>query len=126
MTERIPFPEHAWPLLRRALEHIAAHPGEFWMGAFLLDFAESDSVDIECWAREHPAMKAPACGTVACLAGRICLEAGAFEFNSFAAFDALGLSRFSARDGSVRAAALDEADAEREQAEDARWYGGAS
>ncbi|GAB3251806.1 hypothetical protein [Kineosporia babensis] len=49
----IAFPKHAWPLLKKALQHIADHPSEFDMSDWLI-------VDAHC-------------GTTACLAGRITL-----------------------------------------------------
>jgi hypothetical protein len=68
----IPFPAHAWPLMRSALRHIADHEDQFWMGAFiqgaddaLTDFTSAGFLTV-CPPR-------PACGTVACLAGRLVL-----------------------------------------------------
>lgn len=95
MTERIPFPDHAWPLLRKALEHIAAHPDEFHMADFIVHASRPDVVD--GWER-MTGRAMPECGTVACLAGHIQLAAGAVPgvdlFSSFGAFEALGLGRY--------------------------------
>jgi hypothetical protein len=69
----IPFPAHAWPLMRSALAHIADHPEEFDMAWFV--------------HRNH-------CGTTACLAGRIALihNPKTDYASSFSAMRALGIS----------------------------------
>jgi hypothetical protein len=84
VNARIPFPEHAWPLLRKALEHIAAHPDEFYMREFRVRRDQLGTVD-EDTGDEYPTLNDittwtglsfPDCGTVACLAGHINLAAG--------------------------------------------------
>lgn len=73
----IPFPAHAWPLMKQALQHIADHPSEFDMA----DWVARD---------QH-------CGTTACLAGRIALIANPAEPvpNDFAACAAMGIDTWS-------------------------------
>lgn len=71
---RIPFPEGAFPLLRKALERIAAHPEEFYMPSWIVtDDPLEDEDNRE--AVEHRTGR-PFCGTAACLAGHIQLAAG--------------------------------------------------
>ncbi|GAB6901989.1 hypothetical protein [Kineosporia succinea] len=90
----IPFPAHAWPLLRAALQHIADHPEEFWMQQFTTSpeyVKELRGVD-SCWL---PAQLPPpgACGTIACLGGRIALihDPSTVHVTSFTVMRALGL-----------------------------------
>jgi hypothetical protein len=96
VTDRIPFPQHAWPLLRKALEHIAAHPDEFYMGDWLLytdrldPDDENDAAEIRC-VTAATGLPLPACGTVACLAGRIVLLSGDETLPDHAGGLALGL-----------------------------------
>jgi hypothetical protein len=73
VSDRIAFPEHAWPLLRKALEHIAAHPDEFYMGYWWVGLEHTNEVAEVVATTGLPF---PECGTAACLAGHICLEAG--------------------------------------------------
>jgi hypothetical protein len=93
VTDKLTFPAESWPLMRRALQHIADHPDEFYMRAYVLRVGGGG------WNRKaierelgHPV---PECGTVACLAGRIQLEAGeppdGADFGSRGALLALGM-----------------------------------
>jgi hypothetical protein len=88
VTDKLTFPAESWPLMRRALQHIAGHPDEFYMGAYVMRTV-GGGWDQEAVERNlgHPL---PECGTVACLAGRIQLESGEpLDSDSFGARGAL-------------------------------------
>ena len=93
----IPFPEHAWPLMKAALQHIADHPEEFYMGDYILRGPEIEDernwMARLGWPRHMPAN---ACGTVACLAGRIDLIANplAVDSSTESALETLGLDPY--------------------------------
>lgn len=79
-TDRVAFPETAWPLFRKALEHIAGNPDEFYMGTWIInreiieaDYADFSTVEEYTQAMGRPL---PECGTAACLAGHIALAYG--------------------------------------------------
>lgn len=86
MTEKVEFPEHAWPLMRKALEHIAGHPDEFFMQEYVItreDLTDPSWLAATGIAGPHPEQVItattghpfPECGSVACLAGHINLLA---------------------------------------------------
>lgn len=96
MTERIPFPDHAWPLMKRALEHIAGHPESFYMPNWVVDVRVMTGPTREEWERditEVTGLPLPSCGTVACLGGWVVLlsESGDYPDDE-SALAALGLS----------------------------------
>lgn len=102
MTDRIPFPEHAWPLMRKALEHIAGHPDEFYMPDWILRVSDLDpDVSTDRNVLKDVILRTgrplPQCGTVACLAGHIILAAGdtTLPENDIGALGALGIERGS-------------------------------
>lgn len=71
----IPFPEHAWPLFRKALEHIAQHPDEFYMKFFTV-VRGKDHPNLMGQVETRTQLPFPQCGTAACLAGHISMAAG--------------------------------------------------
>lgn len=95
MTERIPFPDHAWPLMKRALEHIAEHPGSFYMPAWVIrldDFHHETRAAMKQQITAVTGQPIPACGTVACLAGWITLLDHEDRYpNDVSALEVLGL-----------------------------------
>lgn len=93
----IPFPEHAWPLLKRALEHIAEHPGSFYMPSWVVRLGDEASplrgTEMAEEVTKVTGLPLPACGTVACLAGWVVLlDGSAYEPNDETALLVLGLS----------------------------------
>ena len=91
----LPFPETAWPKLRAALQHIADHPSEFYMGTYIVRLsAEHTSPDDVRRLERMVGGTLPACGTVACLAGRITLmdDPDAVTAHTGSALMVLGLS----------------------------------
>jgi hypothetical protein len=99
VSERIPFPAESWPLLRKALEHIAAHPDEFYMRDWVLQIPEhveprSNDAYRKALVENRTGLPFPKCGTVACLAGHIVLASGGktLTADDTGAFHALGLT----------------------------------
>lgn len=67
-TEKIPFPESAWPRLKAALEMIAAEPARLYMRDWAIPNIKRDGYESEILAIHG---EVPPCGTAACLAGWI-------------------------------------------------------
>ena len=98
MSSRVVFPDEAWPMLRKALEHIASHPNEFLMDRWMVrmedvtsQFERDEIADL----MNIPVAQLPMCGTVGCLAGHIQLAAGddpkTAPFNGWEAMRRLGI-----------------------------------
>lgn len=69
MTEPIP----NLPLLRKVLDHIDAHPDEWYQQ----DWGIQPTEYAECTGHDIEALPAPACGTAFCIAGHAAIMSGA-------------------------------------------------
>lgn len=98
--DRLVFPAHAWPLFKDSLQHIADHPDEFYMGSWVstAHTLADEGITVEDIEKVtgHPF---PACGTVACLAGRITITANPGvldhewpDVDTYSALTALGIT----------------------------------